>query len=239
MKDNLLHIALCDDEPSEIEYVSTLVRQWMQQAGVMACLSAFDSAEHFLFHYAEDKSIDILLLDIQMKAMDGVALARQIRADNEAVQIAFITGYPDFMAEGFDVSALHYLMKPVKAAQLFTVLERALQNVRRPAPALFLTVEGEVHRIPLGEIQYVEAQGHYVTLHTVRRTFTVKMNLSDIHKSLGDGFFRCQRSFIVNIKYVRKITRTVIELDNRTEVPLSRELYAAAHQALIRYFPSL
>lgn len=72
-----------------------------------------DSAEKFLFHYADDKAWDILLLDIEMGAMDGVTMAKRVRQDNEAVQIVFITGYSDYIAEGYEVAALHYLMKPV------------------------------------------------------------------------------------------------------------------------------
>ena len=73
----------------------------------------FPSAESFLFDYAEQKNYDFLLLDIEMPSMNGVELAQKIRQENNAVQIIFITGYSDFMAEGYEVSALHYLMKPV------------------------------------------------------------------------------------------------------------------------------
>jgi hypothetical protein len=80
-------------------------------------VQAFESAEAFLFSYAEDKDYDILLLDIQMKNMSGIDLAREIRKDNEMLQIIFITGLTDYIAEGYDVSALHYLS--AKQAVLF------------------------------------------------------------------------------------------------------------------------
>ena len=106
-------VAIVDDSNIDAEYVQSILNAWAQerQAGVQA--KRFVSAENFLFHYADDKAWDILLLDIEMGAMDGVTMAKQVRKDNEAVQIVFITGYSDYIAEGYEVSALHYLMKPV------------------------------------------------------------------------------------------------------------------------------
>ena len=101
-----LRIAVCDDAEEDRTYVSGLVKDWAAQAGHQAEITAFSSAESFLFRYAEDKNWDILLLDIEMGAMDGVSLAKRVRKDNEAVQIVFVTGYSDYIAEGYEVAAL-------------------------------------------------------------------------------------------------------------------------------------
>ena len=77
-------------------------------------ISLFTSAEHFLFSYGREKDFDILLLDIEMGDMDGVTMAKKLRQENHAIQIIFITGYSDYIAEGYEVAALHYLMKPVR-----------------------------------------------------------------------------------------------------------------------------
>lgn len=128
-----LRIAVCDDAEEDRTYVSGLVKDWAAQAGHQAEITAFSSAESFLFRYAEDKNWDILLLDIEMGAMDGVSLAKRVRKDNEAVQIVFVTGYSDYIAEGYEVAALHYLMKPVSGEKLFAVLNRALEKRKRTA----------------------------------------------------------------------------------------------------------
>lgn len=231
-----LHVAICDDERIEIDYLKTLIRRWAKECGFVVKISEFDSAESFLFAYDDDKSFEILLLDIQMKAMDGIELAKRIRKDNEAMQIIFITGYPDFMAQGYEVSAVNYLLKPVSAENLFSVLERAQKNLNKKEKSLFFTVGDEMCRIPLSEIRFVEARGHYVVIHA-DSCYKIKTNLSEIQNMLDQGFFRCQRSFLVNLRYVRKITRSAIILDDSTEVPLSRELYNDANQAMIRFFP--
>ena len=105
-------IAICDDSRADAEYLSALVREWAQGQAVQ--LQRFPSAEAFLFRYEEEKDYDLLLLDIEMGNMDGVSMARAVRKENESVQIVFITGYSDYIADGYDVGALHYLLKPVK-----------------------------------------------------------------------------------------------------------------------------
>lgn len=104
----------------------------------------FLSAESFLFHYAEDKTYDILLLDIEMGKMDGVTMAREIRRDNQTVQIVFITGYSDYISEGYEVAALHYLMKPVNEQKLYAVLDRACEKFIQNERCLNLTLSGEI-----------------------------------------------------------------------------------------------
>ena len=100
-------IAICDDSAADRVYVTDMVNHWSAAEGHAVQINAFDSAESFLFHYADESDYDILLLDIEMAAMDGVTMAKQLRRDNETVQIIFITGYTDYIAEGYEVAALH------------------------------------------------------------------------------------------------------------------------------------
>ncbi len=237
-----INISICDDEALERDYLSALVHKWAEHNVVLVQIFPYESAESFLFNHEEETVIDILLLDIQMKNLDGIGLARKIRQKNDIMQIIFITGFSDFIAEGYDVSALHYLIKPVNEVKLFEVLDKArkvLTDIEKP---LVLNTDGETHCIPLSAIRYIEVQGHYLIIRTIGNNcdateYKIKMNLSAIQKTLGNGFFRCQRSFIVGLRYVRRITRTAIVLDDMTEIPLSRGLYNAANQAVIHFFP--
>ena len=106
----LCRVAICDDNPTDLNYVQTMLKSWADNRQVDLLVEQFPSAEAFLFRYEEEKAFDILLLDIEMGKMDGVTMAKKIRAGNETVQIVFITGYSDYIAEGYEVEALHYLM---------------------------------------------------------------------------------------------------------------------------------
>ena len=229
-------VAIVDDSNIDAEYVHSILESWAQdrRAGVQA--QRFPSAESFLFHYAEDKDWDILLLDIEMGAMDGISLAKRIRQDNEMVQIVFVTGFGDYISEGYEVSALHYLMKPVKQDKLFAVLDRAVAAMRKTERVILLPVGGEMLRLPVGQIEYVEAFSHAVAVTTEADTIQVKMPISEIEKLLGEGFVRCHRSYLVGLKHIARLSKTEVILDSGKALPLSRSAAAFVHKAFISYY---
>ena len=228
----MINIAICDDEQSEITYVTDIVRHWARESGHTIGIKHFKSAEAFLFAYEDDRAYDILLLDIQMQAMDGVTLARQVRAGNKEVQIIFITGYMDYIADGYDVEALNYLLKPVTAEKLAAVLDRAVQKLTQSEKALFIQHAGENIRVPLYEIRYLEVLHNHVTIHAGTE-YKLKKTLAALEEELDQNFFRVGRSFIVNLRYVRRSTKTEVHLADGTIVPLSRGLYTALNRAII------
>lgn len=122
-------IAVCDDSAADRQYILNMAERWAVSAGHAVHIDTFPSAENFLFHYAGESDYDILLLDIEMGAMDGVSMAKRLRRDNDTVQIIFITGYSDYISEGYEVAALHYLMKPVREEKLCSVLDRAAEKL--------------------------------------------------------------------------------------------------------------
>ena len=229
-----IRIGICDDEREQIARLRELVFLWARQKSVVLEIRSFSSAEAFLF---AGEQFDILLLDIQMGGQNGVELARQIRKDNEAVQIVFITGFPDFIAEGYEVSALHYLMKPVNSEKLSVVLDRALAKVSHAEPMLLFEAEGEHVRVPQKDIFYIEVLWPVVKIATVGDEYEVRGNLSDIEAQLEPhAFVRCHRSYIAGLRHVSRLTRTEIILDDNRSIPLSRRLYHEVHQAFVKYY---
>ncbi len=229
-------IAICDDSAEDRAYLAVLVKKWAAHSGHTVRISEFSSGESFLFHYGSDRCWDILLLDIEMGQMDGVTLAKRIRTDNRRLQIVFITGFPDFMAEGYEVSALHYLMKPVMEEKLLTVLDRAAGNLGKAEKHLCVSFDRQTALLPLSQITYIEAQKQYVAIHTETREYRMKASLSDTEKQLDEYFFRCQRSFLVNLRYVRRIDRDQVLLTDGTAVPISRGMAQKIGKELIRLF---
>ena len=226
------NIAICDDEQNQTAYLRGLVSSWAQNRSLGATVRDFGSAEAFLFAFDEDKGYDILLLDIQMGGMDGVTLARTIRATNKEVQIIFITGYMEYIADGYDVEALHYLLKPVTGEKLSAVLDRAVEKLARNEHALFISHAGESVRIPLYEIRCLEVRQNYVTVHA-RGEYMVRKTLGEVEKELDDGFYRLGRSYIVNLKAIRKVTKTDVHLAGGLVVPLPRGQHGALNRVMI------
>ena len=227
-------VAICDDSPADLSAVSQILGDWAADRGVEIITEIFSSAERFLFRYSEEKAFDILLLDIEMGAMDGVTMAKKVRQDNEAVQIVFITGYSDYIAEGYDVAALHYLMKPVNSEKLLTVLDRAMEKRKQEERCLNLEAYGEMVRIPFYEIRYLDVHQNYVTVHA-KADYTVKRTLGDFEKELDDRFCRVGRSMILNLKFIQRVTKTEVRLSDGTVLPLPRGAYEPLNRAIIQH----
>ena len=216
-----INFAICDDNRIDSQYVNELIKKWTRNKKYQIHIDIFQSAEAFLFHYTQNKEYDILLLDIEMKKMDGVTLARMIRKSNKSVQILFITGYSQYIAEGYDVEALHYLMKPIKEEKMFDVLDRAVTKLIQNEKHLLLKLSDEMIKIPLHEIIYIDVNRNYVTIHA-NKDYTLKKTLGEIEKELDEKFFRIGRSAIVNLKYITRITKTEVFLSNGFSLPLPR-----------------
>ena len=225
-------VAIVDDSTTDAEFVKGILNSWadLRQANIQA--EVFPSAEAFLFQYAEDKVWDILLLDIEMGAMDGVTMAKQLRGNNDTVQIVFITGYSDYISEGYEVAALHYLMKPVKEEKLCSVLDRAAEKLSKNEKVLNFEISGEMVRVPIYQIRYADVFGNYVTIHALSDV-TVKMTLGELEKQLDERFYRVGRSTIINLTQISRVTKTEIKLSDGTAIPLPRGAYDGINRAII------
>ncbi len=225
-------VAICDDSDADRRYIMNMVRSWASAAGHEVQIDGFPSAESFLFRYAEESDYDILLLDIEMGAMDGVTMAKELRKSNDTVQIIFITGYSDYISEGYEVAALHYLMKPVNEEKLCLVLDRAAEKLAKNERVLNFEVSGEMVRVPIYQIRYADVLGNYVTVHALTDV-TVKMTLGELEKQLDERFYRVGRSALVNLTQISRVTRAEIRLNDGTAIPLPRGAYEGVNRAII------
>lgn len=230
-----LKIGICDDDADQRNYLAERVRIWAGGKRHLIETEQYPGAKEFLFSYEESKDFDILLLDIEMPGVGGIELAKRVRSENTAVQIVFITGYYEYFSDGFDVSALHYLIKPVDEAKLYPVLDRAVHNLScRQRCVLLATGEADV-KVPLTDILYVEAENVYVNVHALLKNYRVRMSLGKFTEQLDETFFKAHRSYVVSLKHISKITRKEITMTNGDVIPLSRGVYHEIHTALIRY----
>ena len=225
-------VAICDDSDADRRYIMDMVRSWASAAGHEVHIDGFPSAESFLFRYAGESDYDILLLDIEMGAMDGVTMAKELRKSNDTVQIIFITGYSDYISEGYEVAALHYLMKPVNEEKLCLVLDRAAEKLAKNERVLNFEVSGEMVRVPIYQIRYADVLGNYVTIHA-QTDVTVKMTLGELEKQLDERFYRVGRSALVNLTQISRVTRAEIRLNDGTAIPLPRGAYEGVNRAII------
>ena len=229
----MLRIAICDDEENEIEYLKHAVEDWAKKEDILTNIETYASAESFLFQYEECKNYQILLLDVEMSGMSGIDLAKNIRQNQDNVEIIFITSHFEFIGEGYEVDALHYLVKPVKAGKMEEVLSKARRRTEAGEPSLIINVKGEAVKLYEKEILYIEALAHYVTIYTKDKEYKVKANISAFAQELSEDFYQTHRSYLVSLKHIMRISRNSVTLDNGGQVPLARGKYDQINRAYI------
>lgn len=229
-----LTIAICDDNEDQIKELRRLLGEWSADQPFALDIDEYISAESFLFSYP-DKPCDLILLDIEMKRLNGMELAKKLRDRGDMLPILFITGYSEYMSDGYEVEALHYLLKPVDKTKLFAVLDRYIRR-RAPENEIMLTCdEGSLHISP-DMIMYCEAVGKKTHIHTKEQVLICETGIGNFSSNLSSDFLSCHRSYIVNLRYVRSIGKAEIALDNGASIPLSRRLYKEVNDRFIGFY---
>lgn len=239
-----MRIAYCEDEAAQAQLVRTMIEQWAECRQESAEVVLFESAEEFLFKN-DDFPYDIVFLDIAMRQINGVELARTIRKKDKKLPIAFLTADKAFAIEGYEVHAVRYLLKPITAEKLESFLDELLaeqQNEIEDTICITIGEKGNTKRIVENSICYVEVLGHYTQLHLVDApTIRIKESLASImnyfHRK--ELFVKCHRSYVVNLLYVDRINRTECTLLDKTVLPISRSSYHVFNERFIQYYRGL
>ena len=234
-----MKIAIVDDEISEQEIIAKYIGEWAEVKKELVEFSCFDSSEGFLFSWEDAKDYALLVLDIEMGKISGLELAKKIRFEDKRIPIIFVTGYDEYMQYGYDVSALHYLIKPVNKKRLFQALDK-LSEREETVKSLILNSENEIRRIQIDHVLYVEAAGHGSIMHTVDEVIRLKESFGYIEKQvlpMGEAV-KCHRAYLVNLRFVSAIQNSDLILDNGENLPISRSQMKNVQREFLRYYKS-
>lgn len=232
-----MRIAICDDETSCQELLKKYLTEWAQEKRLSLDMAFFASGEGFLFAWEEDKKFDLLILDIEMGELNGMELAHEIRKEEELLPILFVTGYDEYMSQGYEVDALHYLIKPIHKEKLYAVLNK-LQQKKEPEEKLLFQADEGMLSLPMSKIWYVEACGHQCIICVGERIYRLRASISEMEKvfETKKEMIRCHRSYLVNIQHIDAILKTEIVLDNQKRLPVSRGAKKEVQRAFIGQF---
>lgn len=232
-----MRIAICDDEEVQQNLLKKYLAEWAEEKAVPLETMTFISGESFIFAWEDDRAYDLLILDIEMGALNGMELAARIREQDGEIPILFVTGYEQYMPQGYEVAALHYLIKPVRKEKLFAVLDRLKEKVRTEEKLLFETDKGVVS-LPVSKIWYIEARGHQSILYTADEDYTLHQSISEVLEYVRNkkDFVRCHRSYLVNIRHVSAIVKSELILDDKRRLPVSRSAGKEVNAAFIGHY---
>ena len=234
----LVRVAIVEDETQLHDYYGKMMEAWGNTKNVQIIITFVESAEEYLFKYDRQNIFDIILLDICMKNMNGMELAHEIRKYDRNVQVVFLTGKSEYVFEGYEISAVRYLVKPVSESELMEALDACMEKLgRNREDYLAIQYHGEHLRIPKSEIIVVKVLGHYLKMQTIKRLYEWKASLKEIQEKLDpERFVMANRSTVVNLEFVNKITREECILENGEAIPVSRNAYGSFNDAFMKFF---
>lgn len=235
-----MKIAIVEDEAKEQEIIVKYIGEWAEARRELVEFRCFPSSESFLFAWEDGKDYRLLVLDIEMGGMNGLELAEKVRMEDREIPILFVTGYDEYMQRGYDVSALHYLIKPVDKERLFQVLDRMAETKQEEGEGFVLNGVDEVRRVQTGSIMYVEAAGHGSVMHTWDGEVPLKESLGEIEKRMNGipGIVKCHRAYLVNLRFVSAIRNAELILDNGERLAVSRTRIKQVQREFLRYYKS-
>ena len=230
-----MRIAVCDDEEVFRVQAKEMIDRLAGSLDVI--VDAYDDGRKLLESF-DRNPYDILFLDIEMPAMDGITLAKKLRERSENVYIVFLTGHVEYALEGYEVNALRYLTKPVQESKLREVL-RFVMDKSTSKRQLLLKEDGDETLLNVSDIIYMESQDQYVMIYANDREHLIRYNMSDFEKKLkNDGFFRIHRSYLVSLAKVKKMVKSQVIMEGpkgEITLPVSRANIKPLKEALYTY----
>mgnify|MGYP002423089873 CR=1 FL=1 len=217
----MIHIAICDDEKHMTDHISALVTDFFRKKNREIRLQTFSSGEELL---SCDGQIDILFLDIRMKGMDGMETARKLRAERFRGFLIFITVLKEMVFQSFEVQAYDYLVKPADEKQFGKTMERLYASMCGAREDSLLVQKGYEGRIiPKGEIVFCEIIDRILYLNlTSGEVVDYYGRIENLEAKLDNCFFRCHRSYLINLKHLQGYKNGTAYMDNGKAVPVSR-----------------
>ena len=201
-------------------------------------LRTFLSGEDLLNY---DGQIDILFLDIQMKGMDGLETARKLRADKFRGFLIFITVLKEMVFQSFEVQAYDYLVKPVDEKQFGKTMERLYTSMQNASEGNLLVQQGYERRIvPKDEIVFCEIIDRKIYLNlTSGEVVDYYERIENLESKLDSHFFRCHRSYLINLKHLKGYKNGTAYMDNGKEVPVSRLRSKEFSSVVLQYMKNI
>lgn len=219
----MLRIGICDDEAGARSALLAMTERILEPMGEALTAYEFSSGEGVLrWLQGHAGTLDLLFLDIEMDGIDGMETARRIREADGRLLLVFVTGYADYVFDGYAVSALDYLMKPVREDKLRETLRRAAGAMQLHAPEVytFKNTEG-LFRIPKEDILYFYSDRRQVVLVTAAREYPFYARLDEVAQDIGEGFVRIHQRYLVRAAAVDRVSGGEAVVGGRA-LPISR-----------------
>ena len=218
-----MRIAICDDQEEFLVHVKTCLSQWNNGRESLQ-ISTFTDGDSLIRAHSS-APFDVIFLDVVMPLLNGIDTAWEIRQLDKVVQIVFLTSSAEYALDSYRVKASNYLLKPIKQETLFRCMDEIVQTLWPKIRSIAIKTAGSIHRVDVNNIEYLEAQNKHVLFALADgRTLTSIDPLYAFEKklTLEDGFFKCNRSYIVNMYRIDAYSQKEIRMRSGARIPISR-----------------
>ena len=234
----MLYIAICDDEKHMSAHIRAFVSDFFRRKNREISIQSFLSGEDLLSYNGQ---IDILFLDIQMKGMDGIETARKLRDSKFRGFLIFITVLKEMVFQSFEVQAYDYLVKPVEEKQFEKTMERLYTSMQNASEDSLLVQKGYEGRIIReDEIIFCEIIDRKIYLNLASgEVVDYYERIENLETKLDSYFFRCHRSYLINLKHLKGYKNGTAYMDNGKEVPVSRLRSKEFSSVVLQYMKNM
>ena len=231
-----MDIAIVEDEEVHSSLLRQYISAWAEERNRTVHTVIYASAESFLFSLG-DRVPDAVFADIQMPGMNGMDMIRKLREKDSEMPVVFTSGLSEYLQEGYEVQALHYLVKPISAEKVFECMDRVC-NRKNTRNLFAVRTEDGMIRLDLQEANYCEAEGHYVRFAMTDGTeIRVMKSISELESELPEKIFaKCHRSYLCNLENVKQIVQEAVIFDNGESIPVSRRMYRDLNRRFIEFY---
>ena len=230
----MTHFAIVEDNPKFLRQIQAYLKRYQTEAGIEFQIDEYTDGDSFLNeNYSR---FDVVFLDIILPGKNGMKIAEEIRKTDSHLIIVFITNMVQYAIKGYAVNALDYILKPITYPSFCLTVGKVLSALKQRTDfKLTITTGDGIHRIPISSIFYLEVIKHNVIFYTSEGNFTVRSSLKELEETLsGKGFAKCNKCYLVNLRYVTSVTRTDVTV-NGTPLQMSRRSYPEFIQCLTAY----
>lgn len=234
-------IAICDDEPIILKDIIFMVEEIIDKYEYYGQIHSFNSGEELLRNIEKDlMSFNIYILDINMKDVNGIEVAKRIRHLDKYAIIIFLTGYQEWMPEAFDVQAFNYLMKPIDRKKLEIVFKKILYYLSDRKVMYYFKQGKKLHSIPYKNIHYFESDKRKIKTVTDNEDYYYYDNISNVQKIIGEELFvRTHVSYLINMDYIRNFDGKDVTLESGISIPVSKKFVESFNESFMKYLKKM